>query len=326
LIANNKGLSQKSLVLALLIATSGVALFIGIDTISNNNQAQAQQQAQTKINKVWETPNKLKNPESVLYAPKQDTLFVSNIDGKPDEKDQKGFISKVSPSNGSIVELNWILGLNAPKGMAIYNNSKLYVSDITDLVEIDTVNGQIIKRFNAPGSAFLNDVASDRLGNIYVSDTVTNTIYKMDRNLKNSTSLQVWLQSSDLNGPNGLHVDNNKNKLIVASFGSDFSKPGAGMKVVDLKNKTISNLGTEGVTSPIGGLDGIVSDAAETHYYVTDNPAGKVYTVNADGRGYGTLIDLRRQGAADLEFIPGQNMIIIPIMQDNKLVSYKLVQ
>jgi len=201
--------------------------------------------------------------------------------------------------------------------MAIYNNSKLYVSDITDLVEIDTVNGQIIKRFNAPGSAFLNDVASDRLGNIYVSDTVTNTIYKMDRTIKNNTSLQVWLQSSDLNGPNGLHVDNNKNKLIVASFGSDFSKPGAGMKVVDLKNKTISNLGTEGVTSPIGGLDGIVSD---------DNPAGKIYTVNADGRGYGTLIDLRRQGAADLEFIPGQNMIIIPIMQDNKLVSYKLVQ
>jgi streptogramin lyase len=129
----------------------------------------------------------LKNPESVLYAPKQDTLFVSNIDGKPDEKDQKGFISKLSPSNGSIVELNWIVGLNAPKGMAIYNNSKLYVSDITDLVEIDTVNGQIIKRLNAPGSAFLNDVASDRLGNMYVSDTVTNTIYKMDRNLKNST-------------------------------------------------------------------------------------------------------------------------------------------
>lgn len=89
LIANNKGLSQKSLVLALLIATSGVALFIGIDTISNNNQAQAQQQAQTKINKVWETPNKLKNPESVLYAPKQDALFVSNIDGKPAKKIRK---------------------------------------------------------------------------------------------------------------------------------------------------------------------------------------------------------------------------------------------
>jgi hypothetical protein len=31
-----------------------------------------------------------------------------------------------------------------------------------------------------------------------------------------------------------LHVDNTKNKLIVASLG-DMSKPGAGIEVVDLK-------------------------------------------------------------------------------------------
>jgi hypothetical protein len=101
-------------------------------------------------------------------------------------------------------------------------------------------------------------------------------------------------------------------------------KPGAGIEVVDLKNKTISSLGKEGTTSPFGGLDGIESDATETHYYVTDNPAGKVYTVNADGTGYGTLIDLHTQGTADLGFIQGQSTIIIPIMQDNKLVAYKL--
>jgi DNA-binding beta-propeller fold protein YncE len=321
LIANNRKLSQKSLVLALLIvATLGMALSNGISNMSNNNQVQAQQQNQIKINKVWETPDDLKNPESVLYALKQDILFVSNIDGKPDQKDQKGFISKVSPSNGSIIELNWITGLNAPKGMVIHNNNKLYVSDITDLVEIDIANGKIIKRLNVPGSAFLNDVASDNQGNIYVSDTGTNTIYKLDTNLKDNTSLQVWLQNPELNGPNGLHFDNNKNKLIVVS------KSGAGMKVVDLENKTISSLGKEGRTTPVGGLDGIESDATETHYYVTDNPAGKVYTVNADGTGYGTLIDLQRQGTADLEFIPGQNMIVIPIMQDNKLAAYKLVE
>ena len=122
-----------------------------------------------------------------------------------------------------------------------------------------------------------------------------------------------------------MHIDNNKNRLIVVSLG-DMSKPGAGMKVVDLKNKTISSLGKEGTTSPFGGLDGIVSDASDTHYYVTDNPAGKVYTVNADGTGYVTLIDLHTQGAADLGSVPGQNTIIIPLMKDNKLVAYKLVQ
>jgi len=327
LIANNRRLSEKSLVYALLIlATSGTALSTVLNTMLNNNQVVQAQQEQIKINKVWETLDTLKNPESVVYGPKQDTLFVSNIDGKPDEKDQKGFISKVSLSNGTITELKWITGLNAPKGMVIYNDSKLYVSDITDLVEIDIANGRIIKHYNAPGSAFLNDVASDNHGNIYVSDTGTNTIYKLDTNLKNNTSLQVWLQSPELNGPNGLYVDNNKNKLIVVSVGSDPSKPGGGMKVVDLENKTISSLGKEGTTTPVGGLDGIESDATGTHYYVTDNPVGTVYTVNADGRGYGSLIDLQRQGTADLEFIPDENMIIIPIMKDNKLVDYKLVE
>jgi sugar lactone lactonase YvrE len=335
MIANNRRFSEKSLIYALLIiiATSEMTILstgINSSTLNNNQVVQAQQQEQIKINKVWETPDELKNPESVVYAPKQDTLFVSNIDGKPDEKDQKGFISKVFPSNGTITELNWITGLNAPKGMVIYNDSKLYVSDISDLVEIDIANGKIIKRYNAPGSAFLNDVASDNQGNIYVSDTRTNSIYKLDTNLKsNNTSslLQVWLQSPELNGPNGLlYVDNNKNKLIVVSLGSDLSKPGGGMKVVDLENKTISSLGKEGTTTPIGGLDGIESDATGTHYYVTDNPVGKVYTVNADGTGYGILIDLQRQGTADLEFIPSQNMIIIPIMQDNKVVDYKLVE
>jgi DNA-binding beta-propeller fold protein YncE len=148
----------------------------------------------------------------------------------------------------------------------------------------------------------------------------------LDTNLKNNTSLQVWLQSPELNSPNGLYVDNNKNKLIVVSLGSDLSKPGGGMKIVDLENKTISSLGNVGTTTPVGGLDGIESDAAGMHYYVTDNPAGKVYIVNADGTGYGTLIDLGKQGSADLAFVLGQNMIIIPIMQDNKIAAYKLVE
>ena len=340
LIANNGRLSQKSLVLTslfIVVAISGIVLLFGgisinLTTNNNSNQAQAQEQqqqvGQTRINKLWETPTDLKNPESVAYAPKQNVLFVSNVDGKPDQKDQNGFISKVSPSNGSIIELNWVTGLNAPKGIAISNNnSRLYVSDITDLVEIDIASGKIIKRLNAPGSAFLNDVVSDNQGNIYVSDTITNTIYKLDTNAKdnNTSSLQAWLQRQQLNGPNGLHVDNNKNRLIVASFGT-FSKPGAGIEVVDLKSKTTSSLGKEGTTSPFGGLDGIESDTTETHYYVTDNPAGKVYIVNADGTDYGTLIDLHTQGAADLGFIPSQSTIIIPLMQDNKLVAYKLVE
>ena len=294
-------MNQTSIVMLAILVVFGVFSFAGLIGIPPVEKAQAQQVLRTKINKLWETLTDLKNPESVIYAANQNVLFVSNVNGKPDQKDQNGFISKVSPSNGSIIELNWITGLNAPKGMAISNDgTKLYVSDIIDLVEIYIASGRIIKRFNAPGSSFLNDVASDNQGNIYVSDTGTNTIYKLDTNLGASiSSLQVWLQSPQLNGPNGLLVDNNKNKLIVVSLGP-LSKPGGGMELIAIKNKTISSLGERGTTSPFGGLDGIVSDATQTHYYVTDNPTGKVYVVNADGTGYMTLIDLHTQGAADL--------------------------
>ena len=186
--------------------------------------------------------------------------------------------------------------------------------------------------FRAPGSKFLNDVIVDNQGNIYISDTGTNSIYILDRNLmnnnnNNSASLQIWLQSPKLDAPNGLYFNHKNNKLIVTSNGADPEKPGGSIKVVNLQNRTITNLGKEGSTSPIGILDGIELDATTgKHYYVTDNPAGKVYIINADGTGYGTLIDLGKQRNADLAFVIGQNMIIIPIMQDNSLVAYKLAE
>jgi sugar lactone lactonase YvrE len=271
-------------------------------------------QGSDQVQKLWETPAQLKTPESVLYEPIENVLFVSNIDGKPNEKDGQGFISKVSPINGSVIELNWVTGLNAPKGMTVSSDrSKLFVSDITDLVEIDIVNGQITNRYNAPGSAFLNDVVSDGQGNIYVSDTGTNATYKFDRS--NKSSLQIWLQNTELNSPNGLFVDNSTNKLVVASLGGS-------LRLVDLANKTISDLGEQ---VPIGSFDGIEGDTSENIYYVTDWAAGKVYAVNSDGTDYKTLIDLQKQGTADLEFIADKRMVIVPLMQDNKLVAYRIL-
>jgi sugar lactone lactonase YvrE len=315
------------------LVAAAAATIMGVLLAANVTVANAQQQQMTtKIEKVWETPAQFKTPESVIYEPNENVLFVSNIDGAPDRKDKQGFISKVSPLNGSLIELNWVTGLDAPKGMAIINNTNntlLYVSDITDLVEVDINSGKIINRYNAPGSAFLNDVASDNQGHVYVSDTVTNTIYRLDtKNLGNSNnnnaSLQVWLQTPELNGPNGLYVDDTNNKLIVVSFGA-FSNPGGSIRVVDLQNRTMSSLGEEGTAVPIGGLDGVEADSTGRYYYVTDNTAGKLFVVNSNGTGYETL-DLLRQGTADLGTILDQNMIIIPMIQDNKLEAFRIMR
>jgi sugar lactone lactonase YvrE len=93
--------------------------------------------------------------------------------------------------------------------------------------------------------------------------------------------------------------------------------------LVDLANKTISDLG---IRVPVGSLDGIEADTAKNLYYVTDWTAGKVYAINSDGTDYKTLIDLQKQGTADLGFIAGERMVIIPMMQDNNLEAYRILK
>ncbi len=86
-----------------------------------------------KLEKLWTSNSVLKVPESVLLDEK--VLYVTNIDGAPAGKDGKGFISKLA-QDGKIIELEWVKGLNAPKGMAT-SNGFLYVADIDTLVMID---------------------------------------------------------------------------------------------------------------------------------------------------------------------------------------------
>lgn len=75
-----------------------------------------------------------------------------------------------------------------------------------------------------------------------------------------------------------------------------------------------------------GSLDGIEADTSENLYYVTDWAEGKVYAVNSDGTDFKTLIDLQKQGTADLGFITGERMVIIPLMQDNKLDANRIFE
>jgi hypothetical protein len=120
-----------------------------------------------------------------------------------------------------------------------------------------------------------------------------------------------------------LYVDDTNNKLIVVSFGA-ISNPGGSIRVVGLQNRTMSSLGKEGTAVPMGGLDGVEADSTGRYYYVTDNTEGKLFVVNSNGTGYETL-DLLRQGTADLGTILDQNMIIIPMIQDNKLEAFRIM-
>jgi len=270
------------------------------------NQLGFSQEAQTPIEykaiKKWETPQQFKTPESVIYDASRDICYVSNVNGSPAARDGNGFISKLSP-DGKLIQLEWIKGLNGPKGMTIYQD-KLYVADIDRIAEIDIASGKIIQFLNSKGATFLNDVAVDKNGTIYISDTGNDRIYI----LKNG-KIDSWLSSEKLKEANGLCIVGEK--LMVGTAHA--------VQSVDLKSKKISTLVPES-----GNIDGLVN-VAEGDYFFSDFN-GKISWVRPP-QAYRFLLNTTSQGinATDIEYIKDKKLLIVPTFNDNRVMAYEIV-
>ncbi|MEE8321409.1 MAG: hypothetical protein V3R68_06160 [Gammaproteobacteria bacterium] len=263
---------------------------------------------------LWEKAG-FNNPESVVYDKAANVLYVSNVNGSAMDKDGNGYISRIS-LEGEMIDAEWITGLNAPKGLALYGK-KLYVADIDTLVEIDIASASIKKRYPVLDAKFLNDVTAAKNGDIYVSDMMLNRIHRLKDN-----RFEIWLETPALESPNGLLAEGDH--LVVGTWGvmtEGFSTniPGH-LKTVSIKDKTINSMGDG---TPIGNLDGVEEDASGG-YYVTDWMAGKLLHVDASGKS--KILLTLNQGSADHEFIKEKNMVLIPMMKDNKLLAYKVLQ
>jgi DNA-binding beta-propeller fold protein YncE len=260
---------------------------------------------------LWEVKG-LAQPESVVHDPLTNVLYVSNINGAVMQKDGNGFIARLKP-DGTILERQWVKGLNAPTGLALRDRT-LYVADVDELLEINAASGHIIKRHKANGAIFINDVALAEDGTVYASDTPMNTIWR----LKDGT-FEPWLTNDDLNGPNGLIVQGDK--LIVASFGRMPSqgqkKEIAGLLSVSLEDQSIKPIGK----GAVGNLHGLEQGKSGT-YLVTDWADGALYSIDGKGKA-SRIIDLN-QGSADLTLFPEQDTVFIPMMLDNTLAAYSL--
>ncbi|WP_461150754.1 SMP-30/gluconolactonase/LRE family protein [Spirosoma pulveris] len=259
-----------------------------------------------KLVKAWETDSTLRTPESVLYDGKN-TLYVANIDGKPDGLDGSGFISKVT-LDGKIENLHWTSGLNAPKGMGLHKD-RLYVTDIYRLVCINTATGQAEKTWDAVGKdAFLNDVTVAKDGTVYVSDNRNDKIYRLK-----DDKWEVWLESEQLNKPNGV-LAVGKNKLMIGS-----TKIGA-LRTVDVDTKEITTL-----ADGMAATDGIVPEG-KGNYFVSDWN-GQLFHVNADGTKK-QLMDTREQkiNSADIDYVAKKKLLVVPTFYRNTLVAYRVEQ
>ena len=255
------------------------------------------------VEQLWATDTVLKAPESVLFDKARNVIYVANINGMPTDKDKNGFISKLSV-DGKIETLEWVKGLDAPKGMGIYKN-KLYVTDISKIVEIDIEKGKISKTYSVPGAKFLNDITVDTAGVVYFSEYEANKIYTLTNG-----KVAVWLDK-DLNKPNGLLIESNR--LLVAFSGSnDF-------KSYDLATKTATGIATE-----IGAGDGVAYFGKPNHYVVSDWN-GTVYLIEPNGNK-NIVLDTKADKiqSADIDFIPETSTLLVPTFFNNRVVAYKV--
>lgn len=253
-----------------------------------------------KLEKVWETSEGLKTPESVIYSAEKEVIYVANINGDPAAKDGNGYISVLEP-DGSLKNAGWVTGLNAPKGMAIFKG-KLYVSDIDQLVEIDIETGKVLKKYDAPGAVFLNDVTACMNGLIFVSDTRTAKIHVL-----NDGKLTVWMEGEPLKSPNGLMAEGGK--LLVGD---------ENIYEVDIQTKKVTLL-----VENAGGVDGL--ERNNTGELVFSNWPGRIF-IHRNGKTV-KLLDTTAQElkTADIDFALKINLLLVPTFFSNQLVAYKIV-
>lgn len=255
--------------------------------------------AQTLTEK-WTTEASLRVPEAVLLDSKNAILYVSSIDGKPDNKDGNGFLSQVT-LDGKIKTLKWVTGLDAPKGMGMFNNN-LYVSDISRLVTIDIGTGKIINSLEIEGAKFLNDVTVDKAGNVYVSDSNTGKIHVVK-----DGKAEVYFEGPEVKSGNGLLASDNG--LYVVDFAT-----GGNYKIS--KDKKVSKFSTTAE-----GADGIVPVGKDE--YIVSSWHGEIAYVNSKGEAK-KLLDTRdkKLNAADIDYDPKTKTLYVPTFNANTVVAY----
>jgi len=253
------------------------------------------------LTRLWGTEAKLTTAESVFYDSAANVLYVSCVAGvPPDKKDGDGFIAKVS-MDGKIIELKWVTGLNAPKGMGRMKET-LYVADIDRIVAIDVNTGKISNTWKVSGSSLLNDIATTDRGVLYFTDSNKSTIYKLANG-----KVSLMLTDTTLHGTNGLFVDGNN--LLIAGDGQTVAIDTIGLSVKKI---------AEGI--PAGdGIERYYDGIFQSSWH------GEVFYIDASGK-VTKVLDTKdvKLNTADIEVVENKNLLLVPTFFGNSLTAYSI--
>jgi hypothetical protein len=251
-------------------------------------------------------------PESVLYDPGADVYLVSNLNGGPDDHDDNGFISRVSPE-GKVLALKWIDGarmeveLHAPKGMAIVGDV-LYVADIDHIRKFNVHSGARLGAIAVSGASALKDMSAAPDGSVFFTDmgaraigrrlepTGQDAVYKLVREQPRAV-----FRGKPLNQPNGLWAD--ASGVWVVTFGAN--------ELYEVKYGNKAN--TQKL--PAGVLDGLVK-TNDGRIFVSSWETNQIWEGELGGE-FQVAYDI--ESPADIGYDSKRDWLLIPIMLDNAI-------
>jgi sugar lactone lactonase YvrE len=271
------------------------ALLLGLSTLPSS------------AGSLWSTDG-FDMPESVTFDAAGNRLIVSVMEGAPNAVDGNGHLALLS-TDGKIIDAKWATGMDAPKGLALMNG-KVFAADLTSLRVVDAQTGKLLQSLPAEGSVFLNDVTTSG-DEIFVSDMMTNTIWRYA-----DGTFEKWLESPELNHPNGLYWDNGR--LLVGAWGkglkNDFTTEAPGsLLAIDPATKAISV-----VARDIGNIDGIAR--LNGKLVLNDWINGKVFEIDADG--ISNEIMSEPAGLADIS--AHDDVLYLPHMLEGRIEAVRL--
>ncbi|MGC3970256.1 MAG: PQQ-dependent sugar dehydrogenase [Pirellulales bacterium] len=249
----------------------------------------------------------LTNPESVVVGFDGRT-YISEIGER--EKDGDGRVSVIA--HGQVVP--FAAGLNDPKGI-IAVRDHFFVTDKTQLWVIDR-DGKatvfVAKEKFPVEPLFLNDVAVDQGGNLYVSDSGLKEggqgkVFRISATGDNVTLVADEKRIPELKRPNGVLVGRD-GKLLLAD-----------VLTGDLYRLAVNDQSYEKIASGLGGADGIVEDAGG-NLFVSDVRGGKVHRIKA-GYPEPVLVAEGFGSAADIAAAFDGKSLLVPDMKNGQIVQ-----
>lgn len=225
------------------------------------------------------------SPESVVFDYDNDRYFVSNkVGGEIIEIDSNGEMSYFNTDQMSV------RGLHISDGI-------LYGASSAGVAVMDLETGSTITTVEISGSAFLNDITSDLSGNLYISDSNANKIFRMSMD---DYSYNVFVDG--LYNPNGIWFDDGNDRLLLCSY-----RGNSPIQAISLVDSTVTTI----VETELDNLDGMTEDN-DGNIYVSSWSATAVYRFDPDFSNDPELISSGHYGPADIYYNLQDDILAVP--------------